>query len=66
MKTVFCPIKNNQINGGDCYLICAIADKEISDRILPDGVNFWNEEQRQKCLRCKYHYPVDYNEEKSR
>jgi hypothetical protein len=59
MKTVYCPIKANQINGDDCYLLCAIADEEISDNVLPDGVSNWNEEQRQKCLTCRYHYPLE-------
>lgn len=62
MKTVYCPIKENQIIGDDCYLLCAIADEEVSPRVLPDGVGYWNEEQRQKCLKCKYH--ADLNEDK--
>ena len=56
MKTVYCPIKDGQIDGYDCYLLCAIADREVSSRVLPDGVDKWNEEQRQKCLNCKYHF----------
>jgi hypothetical protein len=55
MKTVYCPIKRNQINGDDCYLLCAIADLDVTSDILPDGVEYWNEAQRQKCLQCKYH-----------
>ena len=55
MKTVFCPIKNDQIDGGDCYWLCAIANDEITDDILPDGISYWNEEQQKKCLNCKYH-----------
>ena len=56
MKTVYCPIKDGQIDGDDCYLLCAIADREVSSRVLPDGVDKWNEEQRQKYLNCKYHF----------
>lgn len=62
MKTVYCQLKNNQINGDDCYLLCAIADEEVSSRVLPVGVDDWNEEQRQKCLSCKYHNPLEDNE----
>lgn len=62
MKTVYCPIKNGQINGDDCYLLCAIADGEISSRVLPDGVDDWNEEQCQKCLNCEFHYPLEDDE----
>lgn len=62
MKTVYCPIKNDQINGDDCYLLCSIADKEVSSRVLPDGIDGWNEKQRQKCLNCKYHYPLEDDE----
>lgn len=55
MKTVYCPIKEDQITGDDCYLLCAIADEEVSDRVLPEGVEHWDEEKRQICLKCKYH-----------
>lgn len=63
MKTVYCPIKNDQINGDDCYLLCAIANEEVSSRVLPSGVDHWDEEQRQKCLKCKYHEVLNDEEE---
>ena len=61
MKTVFCPLKKDQINGDDCYLLCSIADGEVSSRILPEGVIRWDEEHQEKCLNCKYHYPSEEN-----
>ena len=63
MNTVYCPVKGDQIDGDDCYLLCAIADKEVSSRILPDGVKEWNDAQRKKCLNCKYHFPIEDSEE---
>lgn len=63
MNTVYCPVKKNEIDGDDCYLLCAIADHEISDRVLPDGILEWNEIQRQKCLKCKYHEVISPSDE---
>lgn len=59
MKTVYCPVKDGQINGDDCLLICDVADKLISSNILPDGVK-WSEEQCSVCKSCKHH--ADLNE----
>ena len=64
MKTVYCPVKDGQINGDDCYLICDIADGLIKSRVLPEGVT-WDEDQRQKCLKCKYHADLAGNENES-
>ncbi len=63
MKTVFCPIKNDQINGDDCYLLCAIADNDLSCRVLPEGVDGWSERKQKKCLKCRYHFPSDGDEQ---
>lgn len=54
MKTVYCPVKNDQIDGGDCLIICDVAEHMIKPSILPDNI-VWNEKQRQKCLHCKWH-----------
>lgn len=69
MKTVYCPIKDGQINGTDCLTMCDVADNmfnssvlydgESGESILPESIK-WNEEQRQKCLKCQYHNDVDY------
>lgn len=56
--TVFCPVKNAEINGCDCYIVCDVADRMIKPTVLPDGIE-WNEEQRKKCLTCKYHNDVE-------
>lgn len=58
MNTVFCPVKDNQINGADCFLICEIADGNAPDAVLPEKI-IWNEAQRQKCLRCKWHTDIE-------
>ena len=55
MNTVYCPVANRQIDGTDCLEICLVADREAKPSILPDRVE-WNEEQRKKCLRCEYHF----------
>lgn len=58
MKTVYCPVKDGQIDGGDCLIICDVADRLIKPSVLPDGVK-WNEEQCEKCKNCKYHADID-------
>ena len=67
-ETVYCPIKESQINGSDCFTICAVADHEVKPVILYDGAPDnsvlhpsieWNEEQRQKCLNCKWHADLE-------
>lgn len=57
MKTVYCPVKDGQINGDDCLLICDVSDAFINPRVLPEGIE-WNEQQRSKCQNCKYHEDV--------
>ncbi len=54
METVFCPVMGKDVNGTDCLIICDVADELINPRVLPEGVE-WNEEQRNKCKGCKYH-----------
>ena len=54
MKTVYCPVIDGQIDGTSCLEIVLVADREAKLSILPDGV-IWNEEQRERCLACKYH-----------
>ena len=70
MKTVYCPIKDDQINGIDCLTMCDVADNMLKSSVLYDGEPEesvlpksikWDEEQRQKCLNCQYHYDVDEN-----
>ena len=61
MKTVYCPVTDARIDGGDCIIICDVADKLIRPSVLPEGV-VWNEEQRQKCLACQYREDGDIPE----
>lgn len=58
MKTVYCPVKNDNINGADCYIICDVADGYVKSALLPDGIE-WNDEQCLKCKSCKYHNDVE-------
>ncbi len=58
MKTVYCPVINDQIDGTSCLEIVLVADKEAKSTILPDGIE-WNEEQRKKCLKCPYHDDIE-------
>lgn len=64
MKTVPCPVTGDEIDGGDCLLICDVADRLIKPTILPEGIN-WDEEQRKKCKACKYHADLDETAEKA-
>lgn len=58
MKTIYCPVKDGQVDGTTCLDIVLVADKEAKPSILPCGLK-WDEEQRKKCLTCKYHTDVD-------
>lgn len=58
MKTVYCPVKDDQINGTDCLIICDIADRIIKSTLIPEGIK-WDEQQRKKCLSCKYHADIE-------
>lgn len=58
MKTVYCPVKDDNINGADCYIICDVADGYVKSTLLPEGVE-WNEEQCKRCKNCQYHNDVD-------
>ena len=55
MKTVYCPVADKDIDGVDCIIICDVADRMIKPSVLPEGVK-WDEDQREKCLACQYHY----------
>jgi len=56
-KTVFCPIKQGQVNGTDCILICDVADKMVKPNLLPEGME-WNETKRKMCQECQYHNDI--------
>lgn len=58
MNTVFCPVKSDEINGDDCIIVCDVADRLLKPTCLPEGIE-WNEEQRKKCLACKYHADIE-------
>ncbi len=65
MKTVFCPVMGKAVNGTDCLIICDVADKLINPRVLPEGVE-WSEEQRKKCKECQYHADITYTHKSER
>lgn len=58
MNTVFCPVLNSKVNGITCLEIVLVADGEMNERILPDELE-WNEEQQKKCLHCKWHADIN-------
>lgn len=58
MNTVFCPVREEQVDGTTCLEICLVADNMVQERTLPEGIT-WNEEQRQKCLNCKWHADIE-------
>lgn len=53
-KTVYCPVLDADIDGGDCMLISDVADRIVKPSALWNEVK-WDEEQRQKCLACEWH-----------
>ena len=61
MNTVYCPVIDGQIDGTTCLEIVQVADGELNKRLLDDipEVTEWNEEQRQKCLHCKWHNDIE-------
>lgn len=50
------------MNGDDCLIICDVADHMIKPSVLPEGI-VWNEEQRERCLKCPYHADLENSEE---
>ena len=54
VKTVYCPVKDGEVDGGDCIIICDVADRLILPTVLPEGI-VWDEQQREKCKACPYH-----------
>ncbi len=58
MQTVYCPVKDGDINGDDCLLICDVADEMITPSALPEEIK-WDENQRRVCKFCKYHADLD-------
>ena len=63
MKTVFCPLKKDQINGTDCMVTCDVADRMLKPTVLPEEIGDWNEEKRVVCKNCKYHADLDDSKE---
>ena len=55
IMTVYCSVTDCRVDGGTCLEITVVADREINASILPDTIA-WNEEQRAKCLHCKWHW----------
>lgn len=53
MDTVYCPVANRDIDGGDCVVICDVADRLIKPTVLSEDIH-WDEEQRAKCRNCQY------------
>lgn len=62
MNTVYCPVLNRQVDGSTCLEIVLVADREAKTSILPQSIK-WNEDQRQKCLKCPYHNDLEDTED---
>lgn len=62
MNTVFCPVMNKKVDGTTCLEIVLVADHEAKPSILPQGLE-WNDQQREKCLKCPYHADLESSEE---
>ncbi len=57
MTTIYCPVIQGQIDGDRCLEISLVSENQISERVFDDNEDkiVWSEEQRQKCLNCKWH-----------
>ena len=62
MNTVYCPVLDRQVDGNTCLEIVLVADREAKTSILPQGLE-WSEEQRERCLKCPYHADLESSEE---
>lgn len=51
---VLCPVADRPIDGGDCVIICDVADRLIKPSVLPTDIK-WSEDKREICKECKYH-----------
>lgn len=58
MDTVYCPVTDSRVDGTTCLEIVLVADEMINERTLPQNI-CWNEEQRDKCLHCKWHDDIE-------
>ena len=58
MKTVYCPIKRDQINGIDCLVTCDVVDHLLKPTVIPEGI-VWEENIREICKACKYHDDIE-------
>ena len=54
MAMEYCPVAEKYIDGGDCIIICDVAEEVLEPDKLPKGIE-WNEKQCKKCKNCKYH-----------
>lgn len=54
MDKVYCPVKQDDIDGGEYLVICDVADRMIKPTVLPEGID-WNKEKQNLCLKCKFH-----------
>lgn len=53
---------NKKVDGTTCLEIVLVADHEAKPSILPQGLE-WNDQQREKCLKCLYHADLESSEE---
>ena len=54
MAMEYCPVAEKYIDGGDCIIICDVAEEVLEPDKLPAGIE-WNEKKCEKCKNCKYH-----------
>lgn len=58
MKTVYCPVKKEQINGDECVLICDVADRILIPSVLQENI-IWSDEKQAICKKCMYHKDLE-------
>jgi hypothetical protein len=55
MQTVFCPVKKNQIDGGDCFDAALVYEDMSPLSELPDDMPPFSEETCRTCMKCEWH-----------
>jgi hypothetical protein len=58
VRKAMCPIKNEEISGDECLLICDVVDGFIKLSALPENMA-WDEDKSKICKGCPYHFDVE-------
>lgn len=54
MENVYCPLQGKEIEYGECFETCMVAERMAPERLLPKAIK-GNPKFRETCLNCKNH-----------